>query len=102
MIITLDIFILSILVAIGVGFLIGVPITLRIFKAGTLVIDVSDPDKDRYSFELSTPLDDLPKQTFISLRVRLTDTLPESYGTNAVDIEKYLRPPYPDELEGRR
>ena len=50
------------------GFLAGIPITLKLFRAGVLLIDTSNPEKDMYSFQLETPLDKLPEENYISLK----------------------------------
>lgn len=36
---------------------------------GVLTIDTSDPEKDKYLFTVETPLEDLPKRNYITLRV---------------------------------
>lgn len=36
---------------------------------GVLTIDTSDPEKDKYLFTVETPLEELPKRNYITLRI---------------------------------
>lgn len=56
---------------IGLGLLIAAPFYFHFTKAGTLVVDQTDPDKDTYSFELEKPLEELPSCSYISMHVRV-------------------------------
>lgn len=53
------------------GIVVGVPIALRFSRAGSLVIDQTDPKTDKYSFELETGLNKLPEQNYISLKIKV-------------------------------
>lgn len=63
---TLTIMILVIIGSIILGFFIGQPVHI----SGNLCIDTfSSPHKDLYKFEITDPLDDLPKKKVIHLRI---------------------------------
>ena len=55
---------------IGIGIIIGFFITLRAYKVGTLVIDFSDPDIDRASIVMETPLVEVSKKRWVALKIR--------------------------------
>lgn len=71
------ILILTFVIGLLIGIVIGVPITLHFYKAGTLVIDQSDLITDKYSFEIDKDLAKLPREDYISMRIKVINERPE-------------------------
>ena len=59
---------------VGIGLLIGIFVSLRSHKAGTLVIDFTNPDVDRASIVMDIPLMDVSKKKWVSLKIRNKNT----------------------------
>lgn len=59
----------------AIGFIVAVPVSMRIHRAGSLVIDQTDPVTDKYSFELETGLSKLPEEDYISLKIKVVKDL---------------------------
>ena len=81
-----------------IGFLTGISIGLRIHRAGTLVIDTTDPTIDRYSIMMETPFDELPKEKYVSLKIQVKSSMLSQSPENVVDLSKMLAPPYPEDV----
>lgn len=69
--------ILTFVVGLLMGIIVGVPVTLHFYKAGTLVIDQSDLITDKYSFEIDKDLAKLPREDYISMRIKVINERPE-------------------------
>ena len=76
------------------GIVIGVPVTLHFYKAGTLVIDQSDLITDKYSFEIDKDLAKLPREDYISMRIKVINERPEV--VTEEHVKKYLDVPEDD------
>ena len=57
------------LVALAIGFLIGLMSRFPAKPDGKMVLDETNPDKDVYSLELTIPIDDIPKRKTITLTI---------------------------------
>ena len=68
------VFVIIGLSGVGIGILIGIFGALRSHKAGTLVIDFTNPDVDRASIVMDIPLMDVSKKKWVSLRIRNKNT----------------------------
>lgn len=88
------ILLLAFIVGIGCGLVIGVPVTLKFYKAGTLVIDQSDLITDKYSFEIDKDLAKLPREDYISMRIKVINERPEV--VTEEHVKKYLDVPEDD------
>ena len=66
------------LVGILIGMVVGVPVTLYLYKAGTLIIDQSDEIVDKYSFEIDKDLGKLPNEEYISMKIKVVNERPEA------------------------
>lgn len=84
-----------------VGLLVGIPLTLRVFRAGTLVIDTTDAITDKYSIVISVPFESLAENNYITLKVKKVNSVPGG-DNNVIDINKLLQPPYPDQQSSTR
>lgn len=69
--------ILTFVISLLMGIVIGVPVTLHFYKAGTLIIDQSDLITDKYSFEIERDLAKLPREDYISMRIKVINERPE-------------------------
>ena len=69
--------ILIFVIGLLMGIIVGVPVTLHFYKAGTLVIDQSDLITDKYSFEIERDLAKLPREDYISMRIKVINERPE-------------------------
>lgn len=49
-----------------VGFFIG---RITLHTSGKLIVDQSDPEKDKWTFEITDSLEDIPKKKHINLKV---------------------------------
>ena len=84
-----------------IGLLVGIPFTLRVFRAGTLVIDMTDAITDKYSIVISVPFESLAENNYITLKVQKVNNVPGG-DNNVIDINKLLQPPYPDQQSSTR
>lgn len=75
-----------------IGFLAGISIGLRLHRAGTLVIDTTDPTVDRYSIMMETPFDELPKEKYVSLKIQVKSSGSSQSPTNVVDFNEMILP----------
>ena len=75
-----------------IGFLAGISIGLRLHRAGTLVIDTTDPTIDRYSIMMETPFDELPKEKYVSLKIQVKSSTLSQSPTNVVDFNEMILP----------
>lgn len=75
-----------------IGFLAGISIGLRLHRAGTLVIDTTDPTIDRYSIMMETPFDELPKEKYVSLKIQVKSSVTGQTSTNVVDFNEMILP----------
>lgn len=64
----MDLTIIGYFVCTFIGILAGAYITLM-KPDGELKIDMTDPNKDKYSLEFHTPLDDVPKKGRVIFKV---------------------------------
>lgn len=88
------ILILTFIIGLLMGIVIGVPVTLYLYKAGTLVIDQSDIITDKYSFEVDKDLAKLPREDYISMKVKVINERPEV--VTEEHVKKYLDVPEDD------
>ncbi len=73
------------------GVVVGCVVTRIIIPcAGKLNIDQSNPEKDIYQFEMNMPIEKLPKQTWIRLKIDPNSNLSSGGITNGRDYERSI------------